>query len=251
MLKVRVGKDLKLSTFIVHQDLLTERSEFFRRVTAGVWQQVHDEYLVTLPDDDEHIFRLYFNLVYAGQLGTRGADEWTKLSRLFVLAEKLVDLTAKNQIVDGMHAFFNELVKKNPTGLQVERILPAAATKQLYEGTPERSQARKLIVDLYAGSADESWLRDSKSLLPEEFVYDVAIRLLQKRPSMFNTSISSRPSSSYHDFNVPDKPSTQAVVTITPTKPDSGTKSSEVATTTPKEEAKNSKAEQTTPSLIR
>jgi hypothetical protein len=142
MLKVRVGKDLKLSTFIVHQDLLTERFEFFRRVTAGVWQQVHDEHLVTLPDDDEHIFRLYFNLVYAGQLGTRGADEWTKLSRLFVLAEKLVDLTAKNQIVDGMHAFFNELVKKNPTGLQVERILPAAATKQLYEGTPRNGAKR-------------------------------------------------------------------------------------------------------------
>jgi hypothetical protein len=243
MLKVRVGAGLKLSTFIVHQDVFTERSEFLRRVTAEVWQQVHDEHLVTLPDDDEHIFRLYLNLVYAGQLGTRGADEWTELSRLFALAEKLVDLTAKNQIIDGMHAFFNELIKKNPTGLQVERILPAAATKQLYEGTPERSQARKLIVDLYAGSADESWLRDSKSVLPEEFVYNVAIRLLQKRPSMFNTSISSRSSSSYHEVNVSDKASTQVVVTTTLTKPE------EATTTTPEDEVKSSKAERSTPSL--
>jgi hypothetical protein len=209
---------------------------------------VHDENLVTLPDGDEHIFRLYLNLVYAGQLGTRGADEWTKLSRLFVLAEKLVDLTAKNQIIDGMHAFFNELIKKNPTGVQVERILSAAGTKALYEGTPERSQARNLIVDIYADSGDESWLRDKKTLLPSKSVCDVAIRLLQNSTS-FRTSFIP-PSSSYHEVNVPDKPPAQAVVTISPTKTDSGTNPQEVATTTPKDQAKSSKAEKTTPSLI-
>ncbi|KAF1946387.1 hypothetical protein EJ02DRAFT_508629 [Clathrospora elynae] len=213
MLKVHVGKGDGFTIFI-----------FFKRAAGSVWQQ-HEELLKVastwmqvleffLPKDDPEVFRLYLNLVYANQLISKGADEWSKLCRLYVLAEKLQDRTAKNQIIDGIHAFFNELILKNLLSLDTEHVLPAEATVVLYEGTAGRSSVRKLLVDLYADSGNESWLRGGKTQLPEEFVFDVAVRLLQKRTlAVFGSSIS-RPSFFYHDVSFTANPISQADVKL-------------------------------------
>ncbi|KAF1835360.1 hypothetical protein BDW02DRAFT_568098 [Decorospora gaudefroyi] len=212
MLKVRVGHGENLATFTVHQAILRLRSEFFKCATGSVWQQDHDEHMVTLPDDDPEIFRLYINLVYAGRLVTRGSDEWKKLCRLYVLAEKLQDLTARNAIIDGMHAFFSELVSKSALLFDIEGPIPSESSKELYEGTPERSQARKLLVDLYAEFGKESWFRASKIVLPYGLIRDVAVRLVQARGSDILGSWINRPSSYYHEVEVPGNSTTPAVV---------------------------------------
>jgi hypothetical protein len=101
-----------------------------------------------------------------------------------------------------MHVFFNELMMKNPVYLGVERVLPVDVTTELYDGTLEQSQAWKLIVDLYADSGNESWLRGEMIQLPEEFVRDIVVRLMQKRSSTsFGPSIG-RSSSYYHEVHV-------------------------------------------------
>lgn len=167
--------------------------------------------MVSLPDDDVEVFRLYLNLMYTNQLATKGPKELQKLCRLFVLAEKLQDQTAKNHIIDGMHAFFHQNVLTDSLGTDVERSSCAEAIKMLYEGTPENSQARKLVVDLYADCKDESWLREGKTHLPQDFIFDIATRLLRKRVFTMFSPPFARNSSHYHEGIVPEKGLTEAL----------------------------------------
>jgi hypothetical protein len=85
----------------VHEALFTSRSEFLQRATSRDNQETDVRMLaVTLPDDDPNTFHLYLNLVYANQLVTKGTKQWLKLCQLYVLAEKLQDITSKNRIID-------------------------------------------------------------------------------------------------------------------------------------------------------
>jgi hypothetical protein len=184
----------------VHEALFTSRSEFLQRATSRDNQETDVRMLaVTLPDDDPNTFHLYLNLVYANQLVTKGTKQWLKLCQLYVLAEKLQDITSKNRIIDGMHVFFNELVLKNILSVDTKRMLPATATAKLYEGTPCGSQARKLIVDLYTDFGEESWVSDKEAKLPTEFIYDIALRVLQRRARIVFGSQINRSSTHYHE----------------------------------------------------
>ncbi|KAI4711420.1 hypothetical protein J4E89_003985 [Alternaria sp. Ai002NY15] len=155
----------------------------------------------TLPDDDPDTFRLYLNLVYTHQLVTRGTGQWLKLCRLYVLAEKLQDITSKNQIIDGMYAFFSEIACQPTLSVNISRMLPAAATTELYEGTSKQSQARELVLDFYADSGNVSWLLSEQAKLPTDFICDVAVRLLQRRGYVFSGFRIRRPSYGYHEVN--------------------------------------------------
>jgi hypothetical protein len=195
----------------VHKPLLTSRSEFIKRATSEEWYGrtfIADN--VDLPDDDPNTVKLYLNLVYANQLVINGTGQWLKLCQLYVLAEKLQDTTSKNKIIDGMLVFSQELVKETPLSVNSKRMLPAAATVKLYEGTPDRSQARKLLLDLYSDFGDESWLRSEQTELPAEFICDVAVRLLQKRTCVIFGSKIMGPSSHYYEPSVslPEKAGT-------------------------------------------
>jgi hypothetical protein len=189
-----------LETFYVHEKLVTTRSEFFKRAASGLWQQ-DATHLVNLPEDDPDVFKIYLNLVYTGQLATQSADEWIKLCRLYVLAEKLQDLQAKNETIKGMYAYCGE--KADPIFTGVAHRFPAAATKELYEGTPERSQARKLIADLYGNCADERWLKGAIAEFPAEFYHDVLVRLLKKRSAVrFGWTVGTSSRSSYYEADI-------------------------------------------------
>jgi hypothetical protein len=126
-------------------------------------------------------FRVYLHLVYTCQLVARGADQRLKLCRLYVLAEKLQDFTSKNQIIGGIYVFFNEISCQPTPSVNVRRLLPTAATTELYAGTPDRNQARELVMDLYAGSGNVFRRLSEQAKLPNDFICDVAVRLLQRR----------------------------------------------------------------------
>lgn len=146
----------------------------------GKWRE-SDEGVVPLPDDQPEIFSLYANLLYTDRLATRQtdpekkADEFTLLARLYVLAEKLQDVKAKNDIIDAM------LAKSRAEGLvSTKPPLTMDAVAALYEGTPEGSQARKLFVDFFAQHGLASWLGEKEDVR-FDFLYDVSVRLLQIR----------------------------------------------------------------------
>jgi hypothetical protein len=205
---VHVGTGHDRATFAVHETLFTSRSEFFKRATSKNLQE-NELYAVALPEDASQTFRLYLNLVYANQLVTKGTEQWLKLCQLYVLAEKLQDIKSKDQIIDGMHAFFNKLVLKTPLSVDTQHMLPAAATKKLYEGTQDRSQARKLLFDFYTEFGNESWLRDEQAELPAEFICDIAVRLLRNR-WVYHSQIS-HSSSHYHEVGASPSGATDKV----------------------------------------
>jgi hypothetical protein len=60
---VRVGDGDTLKTFLVHEKLICERSEFFRTCVNGNWEEYKDG-VVTLPKDNPELFQLYIQSLY-------------------------------------------------------------------------------------------------------------------------------------------------------------------------------------------
>ncbi|KAH7085601.1 hypothetical protein BKA63DRAFT_21189 [Paraphoma chrysanthemicola] len=109
MLTISVGKEPKHKDFTAHESFLIARSEFFHCAMKGRWEESNTR-VIKFPDDQYTIFALYLNFVYTGQLVTMRKseeersdfiskdmwDEYDDLFRLYILAEKLQDVTTKN-----------------------------------------------------------------------------------------------------------------------------------------------------------
>lgn len=105
------------------------------------------------------------------------ADEYVILSKLNVLAEKLMDDTAKDAVLNAMAARSVERFKDG------NLYYPALdSIKIIYEGTPVDSLARKLMVTMYAASATNPFTTDKSEAVPKEFLYDLSLSLLVERP---------------------------------------------------------------------
>ncbi|CAI9636163.1 unnamed protein product [Alternaria burnsii] len=202
MMPVVVGTGGDRADFRVHKTLFTSRSRFIERATSKD-SQGKDVLVVWLLDENPQTFRLYLNLVYANQLATRGPDQWLKLCELYGLAERLQDTKSKNQIVEGMYGFLNELLLKpwSPS-TRSKDYLPAVATAMLFEGMTEKSRVRALLVDFYAEFGDKILLREAQAMLPADFIYDVAVRLLEKRAHVIFGSQIMHPPSYYYEFKI-------------------------------------------------
>jgi hypothetical protein len=172
----------------VHQKVLTARSEFFNCATKEEWLG-SDARRIAMPDDRPDIFRLYVNLLYKKEIATKGQGEWLNLCRMYTLAEKLQDTTTRNRVVDAMSSFLTDCISTGLGGLfggpvvKREYQLSAESIEELYTHTPDGSPIRRFIVDYYVDHAVPEWLQKGKGSFPEEFLYDVAVSLLQKGPS--------------------------------------------------------------------
>ena len=158
---IRVGKEPNHKDFIAHESFLTSRSEFFRRAMNGKWAEA-DSRVVKLPDDKPEAFALYLNFIYTGQLNTMRkskeelallaedafviyiTSEFQDIFRLYVLAEKLQDVSAKNAAITAA-AEVTQLksVTKSWT------VPPLSTANHVYEGTPEGSPARRFLADMW------------------------------------------------------------------------------------------------------
>lgn len=198
------------SQFTIHGTLLLARSKYFQEMIESSSyleeNQVKDRnHVLHLPNECPENFRRYLNLLYANQIATKGPDEWVKICQLYVLVVKLRDLVAMNVVIDGMHAFLRDVISARPSAADAEMMLPAQAIRCLYNGTSTGSQARRLIIDMYADCGQEDWLRFGRHHLPVEFVHDVATRLMSQRPSKSYEFLASRPSILYHELDVPKR----------------------------------------------
>jgi hypothetical protein len=202
--QIIVGRDASERAFYVHESILTSRSVYFKCALSFMWR--NDPTMpVTLSEDDPDMFALYVNLVYTGRLATRGTDEWLKLVRLYVLAEKLQDVRAKNVTIDAMHAFIREFLSvktfsSGSGGAASPPVMSAESIVELYDGTPADSHARRLVLDSYADMGREDWLKVGKAVLPVDFIFDLATTVIRKRPACLFGPVQQRPSSHYHDI---------------------------------------------------
>ncbi|KAL1601693.1 hypothetical protein SLS60_006608 [Paraconiothyrium brasiliense] len=62
---------------------------------------------VKLPDDDPNIFRVYIQSLYAGNIRQAESDKssearFRNLGQLYVLVDKMMDVHAKDQVVEAI-----------------------------------------------------------------------------------------------------------------------------------------------------
>ena len=171
--------------FFIHRDLLLARSQFFRgqiSESETIDSQPHCQ-TFELSNVRPATFATYTNLIYMTRLTTRGPEEWHWPCRLYILAERLQDIETKNTVIDGMFLYLQEAipvfsttpVTKDPANVDAHSL------GWLYGHTPENSPVRRLAVDLYAQTGRAEWLQADKGKYPAEFVWDLAIRLVQRR----------------------------------------------------------------------
>ncbi|KAF2660665.1 hypothetical protein K491DRAFT_570699, partial [Lophiostoma macrostomum CBS 122681] len=158
-LTVRVGGGSNQEEFIVHEGFVCGRSEFFRRALNGNWRASEDR-IVELPHRKPEIFALWLNHAYTNQIPTKDdtelrgitkdkfdiivQKEYRDLCELYVLCEELVDSQAQRAIIDAMFAVAH--IRHGHHW----RVPSAQNIRLIYEGTPEQSPIRKLMVDLWS-----------------------------------------------------------------------------------------------------
>jgi hypothetical protein len=102
-----------------------------------------------------------------------------------------------------MYSFLNELLHSSMLpSVKWKHSLPAVATAKLFEGMTDQSQVRNLLLDFYTDFGDPILLREAQAELPADFIYDVAVRLLEKRGHVIFGSQIVHPPSYYYEFKI-------------------------------------------------
>lgn len=185
ILKVVVGEEPLQKTFLVHEAIICERSEFFRRAMNGNWVE-SSERMVKLPEDSAEIFGTYINMVYTGMVATQLDDitdeklkrtnlsvECNYLCRLYVLAEKLQDALAKDSVREALRRL--DLEKSG--GLYT--LPPLEAINLLYEGTCEGDPVRSIFINRCLTASPEQ-VKNFVSKTPQEFVAELTVAAFTK-----------------------------------------------------------------------
>lgn len=127
-----------------------------------------------------------------------------------MLAEYLLDRWAKDRVIDGMHAYIAEILPTEPTHESPAKLFSPEAVQVVYDGTPKGCKLRSLIVDLYTIHGRVLWLQNAKEVFPTDFLYDLALRILQARPPPNATwDIPSRPPSNYYEDQITEGKTTE------------------------------------------
>lgn len=203
-IEVLVGKDSSARKFVVHEALIVKKSEFFKRAVKKAWNEGGTR-PITMPEDDPSVFNLYFDMSYSGIVATKTSaspdpDEWSRLTRLYILSEKLQNVWAKNRVVSAMHFYLNDVIAQRLVFFGFDSIA------ELYDGTPSGSPARKLIVDFYIHMNDQNAMNAGRDVLPIDFVFDIACLVMAKAPPQrgfgANTSLPQQPQHYHETFPV-------------------------------------------------
>ena len=187
LLTIRVGTGSIQQDFVAHESFLISRSGFFRRAVNGRWEESETR-IVKLPEDSPKIFALYIDCAYTNQISSDSvernppakAENNTKenidllkaeiwdLVHVYILAEKLLDGTTKNIVIETLFKLFH---LTNPCLRPSECMI-----KEVYRNTPETSPLRRFLVDLRLDYASAK-LRKEIDGLPKEYLLDLAIAL--------------------------------------------------------------------------
>jgi hypothetical protein len=91
-----------------------------------------------------------------------------------VLCEKLQDIDAKNAILQAM------LAEIRGTSIL---SLSAITIQTIYNGTPESSPARSLLLDMFVERGNDKFFHNQilNGCFPKEFVRDLAVQLFKQR----------------------------------------------------------------------
>jgi len=98
--------------------------------------------------------------------------DWVPLSKLYVLCERLQDVTSKNVIVNAFMSVSIDRCKN------CWHFPDCKDINIIYGGTVETNPLRQLLVDLYVNYGNNSEL--DYELLPKKFIYDVMVGMFDQ-----------------------------------------------------------------------
>lgn len=156
---------------------------------------------IALDEEDPEIFEIYMHWLYFETLpvrndspGPEGNIEYVQLSKAYVLGEFLQDINFKDAVLDAM------IVKSSSEASDGQMWFPGGSViRYIYEGTPESSAARRLLVDMYTYHGDGDWLKEEANDPPKQFLLDLAIAVLTKRSRPFKSLGSGKGGCEYHE----------------------------------------------------
>lgn len=108
------------------------------------------------------------------------SDKYLTLSKLYVLAEKLIDEITKTTVLDELYACGQ---KQDDKGIHSQPGLLTIRT--IYNGTSDSSEAREWLVDLYTthiGDEASFNLFPHAKNFPQEFLADLVFSMINFRP---------------------------------------------------------------------
>lgn len=193
---IQVGSATDPRTLLVHKSFLTAWSEFFSRALNGDWKE-SETHTVDLTEDVPETFDMYLNLVYKNDLPVMTLDEdklcaldtleflkhickqYISLIHLYVLADKLQDIQAKNE---ALKAILQISYLRNHQGICIR--LPPVAIRKIYDCTPQGSSARSLCIDLMSDLKVEHLQKYVATRnIPDEFITDLALAPRRELPA--------------------------------------------------------------------
>ena len=199
-ISIVVGSVESEATFIVHERLICETSEFVKRAMGGEWKESRQR-LIRLPDQSPRVFHIYVQWLYLHVLPTRDDSEhsygeYDQLARAYILGDILLDTSFRDAVIDAM---LDKALTLNPGQSTIELI---------YENTVASCAARRLLVDLYTERARGIWLKTWAPDSPaRDFFYDLAVALLDKRQK---TERKEWNPCDYHDHGLDENPRCQS-----------------------------------------
>ncbi|KAK5745690.1 hypothetical protein LTR17_001190 [Elasticomyces elasticus] len=169
---VLVGTGAAEETFDVYSDLLVSHSDFFKAALKQEWKE-GQERSVALPEDCPEEFEIFYHfvnegLIFSSKDSDRGADgkrdaEWSRLTKCWMLGQKLLSTTFKDAILDAITAKLQ--LGRHPTSLY----------QGPYRDSSPSAAFKKLLTDIvvYLWKDEEIDRRDGLLLYPE-FLFDIA-----------------------------------------------------------------------------
>ncbi|KAK5679878.1 hypothetical protein LTS10_007826 [Elasticomyces elasticus] len=203
-IRVLVGPSKK--EFVVHKDIITRRSPFFKAATLARWNGTRP---IELPDDKPKVFAEYLHCLYVGSYSmdstrSRTARKETVLIQaidLYVLADKLGDLETANTVIDSIPGWSDEL-SWQPT---------SRTTAHAYAQTSEGSPLRSLLVDFSIQEGIAADFKGAPTSGPSKFYMDVSHEYLRRVSrkitsgksfaEVFRGLVSSNAACTYHQHN--------------------------------------------------
>lgn len=188
--------------FSVHENLICGNSDYFKLAMKSYWEATAKG-SVTLKEEDPEIFDIYVQWLYYGTLPVRndspgldGNIEYEQLAKAYVLGEMLQDVNFKDAVLDAILIKSRSRASDGGCWFPVGPVVPC-----IYDGTTESSAARRLLVDLYTDHGHGDWLikYGSQDDLPKQFLLDLAIATLDKRPYPAESRSNGAGTCEYHE----------------------------------------------------
>lgn len=172
-MEVLIGEEPNKQRFTVHKDLFTRHSKFLEAATSFHWT-LGIKKPVDLVGYEPEVFASYMQCVYLGSVMVpalpryNGKNTLEGLIVLYLLADKLNDITSANLIID-------QIIRHS----EVEKILPSwTAVTLAYESTVAGSPLPKLCRDYSVHEEKSSQLgRIQEGTAPFDFLKDVMLEL--------------------------------------------------------------------------